>query len=97
MYKSDNQSVEAFFDFLAVNPSWMVFICIAAPCIGLMIYSIFKKEDPIQKPKPRHLRTKASVPVRAYRLDQASQDDIDFEKITFWYNEIGNEPKELVS
>ena len=97
MYKSDNQSVEAFFDFLAVNPSLMVFICIATPFLGITVWSLFQKDETTQKPKPRHLRTKASVPVRAYRLDQASQDDMDFEKITFWYNEIGNDTKELVS
>ena len=98
MYKSDNQSVEAFFDYLSVNPAVMVLICIAVPFVGLMIYSVFRTEPKVEKPQPRHLRNKNSIPVRAYRIPKASQDDVDFdfEKITFWYNEIGNETKELV-
>lgn len=100
MYKSDNQSVEAFFDYLSVNPAVMVFIGIAVPFMGLMVYSAFKREPAVDKPKPRHIRTKTSVEkaqiLKIRRESDKRWDEFDFDMITFWYNEIGNETKELV-
>lgn len=99
MYKSDDQSVEAFFDFLAVNPAWMVFITVAVPMTGLLIWSIFF--DRGSKPS-RHRRLSTSVKrdimvsVKDPRDNgsylQSRKDDFDFDKITFYYNEIGKEP-----
>lgn len=93
---SGPSDLNAGLDFFAANPQWMVFVCIAVPALVMMAIGAF-----MDRGDGNHRRTKTSVAVptviKTHRPTQRNEDHFDFDKITFYYNEIGNERKELIS
>lgn len=94
---SGPSDINAGLDYLAAHPEWMVFLCIAVPALTMIILGAF-----MDRGNGHHRRTKTSVPVtqtviKTRRPTQRNEDHFDFDKITFYYNEIGNERKELIS
>lgn len=88
--------INAGLDYLAANPEWMVFLCIAVPALVMMAIGAF-----MDRGDGNHRRTKTSVEkselLKVRRDTNRNWDAFDFDMITFYYNEIGNERKERIS
>lgn len=93
---SGPSDINAGLDYLAAHPEWMVFLCIAVPALTMIILGAF-----MDRGNGHHRRNKTSVAVpyviKTHRPTPRNEDHFDFDKITFYYNEIGNERKELIS
>lgn len=93
---SGPSDLNAGLDYFAANPEWMVFVCIAVPALVMMAIGAF-----MDRGDGNHRRTKTSVEkselLKVRRDTNRDWDAFDFDKITFYYNEIGNERKELIS